>query len=108
MRTRLERSDDLVMENESGIKLRMKDVYTSLVSYKIILVVCHLLSVGRRPVGNLAVLRLCRTRTQVHHVKKTTPTAISNTTDRLTAIATKYSVPRKGLPLPDCTPRVGQ
>ena len=65
----------------------------------------YLLSGGRGPVGNLAVLRLCLTRTDIHHMK-ITPTATSSTTDRLTAMATMYSVLRRGLPLLDCTPGV--
>ena len=42
---------------------------------------------GRGPVGSLAVLWLCLTRTQIHHMK-ITPTATSSTTDRLTAMTT--------------------
>lgn len=61
---------------------------------------CTDLRFGRGPVGNLAVLRLCLTRTEMHHTK-ITPMATSSKTDRLTAIATMV---RTTLPLLDCTP----
>lgn len=66
------------------------------------LIITDLLS-GRGPVGSLAVLWLCLTRTQIHHMK-ITPTATSSTTDRLTAIATVCPVVGRGLLSLDLTP----